>query len=53
VKFYVAETGVEKGTVMAKLPAASLPVVPLKIWPPGDKGLIQIGRFVVGYSLEE
>ena len=53
VKFYVAETGVEKGSVLARLPEKPLPVVPLKIWAPGEKSLIQIGRFVLPYSLEE
>ncbi len=53
VKFYVAETGVERGTVLAKLPAVQLPVVPLKIWAPGEKGVIQIGRFVMPWSPED
>ena len=53
VRFYVAESGVEKGAILARLPEKSLPVVPLKIWAPGDKGLIQIGRFVLPYSLED
>ena len=51
VHFYVAETGAEKGVVLAKVPEKELPVVPLRIWPP-EKGVIQIGRFVMGYSVE-
>ncbi len=51
VHFYVAETGVEKGVVQAKVPEKALPVVPLKIWPP-ERGVIQIGRFVMGYEVE-
>jgi hypothetical protein len=53
VHFYVAETGVERGTATARVPAPALPVVPLKIWAPGEKSVIQIGRFVMPYSLED
>ncbi len=53
VKFYVAETGVEKGSILARLPAQPLPVVPLKIWAPSEKGVIQIGRFAVPWTPEE
>jgi hypothetical protein len=53
VHFYVAETGVEKGSVIAKAPEKPVQVVPLKIWPPSEKEWIQIGRFVMPYALED
>jgi hypothetical protein len=53
VHFYVAETGGEKGTVTARLPEKPIPVSPLRIWPPGDHGVIQIGRFTMPYTLED
>jgi hypothetical protein len=53
VHFYVAETGVEKGSVLAKAPEKPVQVVPLKIWPPAEKEWIQIGRFVMPYALED
>ena len=53
VHFYVAETGVDKGTVVAKAPEKPITVVPLRIWPPSEKSVIQIGRFLMPYTLEE
>lgn len=53
VHFYVAETGVERGTVIARAPERSIPVVSLRIWPPADRSVIQIGRFLMPYTLEE
>jgi hypothetical protein len=50
VHIYVAETGVERGSVMARTPEKPIPVVPLKIWPPSEKSAIQIGRFLMPYS---
>jgi hypothetical protein len=53
VHFYVAETGVDRGVVLARLPAQPLPVLPVKIWPPAERSVLQIGRFVLPYTLEE
>jgi hypothetical protein len=53
VHFYVAETGVDKGTVLAKAPEKPITVVPLRIWPPAEKSVIQIGRFLMPYTLEQ
>jgi len=53
VHFYVAETGVDKGVVLAKAPDKPIQVVPLRIWPPAEKSVIQIGRFLMPYTLEE
>ena len=53
VHFYVAETGMAKGMALAKLPEKPMPVLPLKIWPPAERGVIQIGRFAMPYTLEE
>jgi hypothetical protein len=53
VHFYVAETGLDRGMVVAKAPEKPIDVVPLRIWPPAEKSVIQIGRFLMPYSLEE
>jgi hypothetical protein len=52
VHFYEAETGADRGTVTARPLVQQLPVVSIKIWPPNDHGIIQIGRFMVPYSPE-
>jgi hypothetical protein len=53
VHVYEAETGVERGTITAHALATPLPVVSIKVWPPGEHSLIQIGRFFLPYKLEE
>ena len=53
VHFYVAATGVDLGTVLAKTPDRPVPVVSLRIWPPAERSVIQIGRFFMPYTLEE
>jgi hypothetical protein len=53
VHFYAAETGVDKGVVLARTPEKPIAVVPLRIWPPSEKSVIQIGRFLMPYTLEE
>jgi len=52
VHIYEAETGVERGTITAHPLAQPLPIVSIKIWPP-ERSVIQIGRFVLPYSLGE
>ena len=51
VHFNVAATGKLVGTTDAHRIAGSTRVESLHIWPPGDKGLIQIGRFGIPYKL--
>ena len=51
VHFHEAATGVLVGTTDAHLIAGSSRVTSLRIWPPGDKALIQIGRFGIPYEL--
>ena len=53
VHIYEAETGVERGTVTARPLGQPLPIVSIKIWPPSERSVIQIGRFVLPYSLGE
>jgi hypothetical protein len=51
VHFHVATTGTLVGTVDAKRINGTSRVESLHIWPPGDKALIQIGRFGIPYEL--
>jgi hypothetical protein len=52
VRFYEAETGKEMGSMLAKPLSQPLMVVSVKIWPPAERSIIQIGRFALPYSLE-
>ncbi|MBW4037976.1 MAG: hypothetical protein HIU91_03715 [Acidobacteria bacterium] len=52
VHFYEAETGNERGTMLAKPLSQPLMVVSVKLWPPADRSIIQIGRFALPYTLE-
>jgi hypothetical protein len=53
VHFYQAATGALVGTAEAHRIAGSSRVESLRIWPPTDKALIQMGRFGVAYELGE
>jgi hypothetical protein len=53
VHFHEAATGNLIGTADAHRLAGSSRVESLHIWPPGDKALIQIGRFGIPYELGE
>jgi hypothetical protein len=53
VHFHEATTGALAGTTDAHRIAGSSRVESLHIWPPGDKPLIQIGRFGIPYELGE
>ena len=53
VHFHEAATGALVGTTDAHRIAGSSRVESLRIWPPGDKTLIQIGRFGIPYELGE
>ena len=52
VHVYDAATGHERGSTTARLSTPPLPVVPIKIWSPVEKSVIQIGRFVLPYALQ-
>jgi hypothetical protein len=52
VHFNEAATGELVGTTDAHLIAGSSRVASLRIWPPGAKALIQIGRFGIPYTLD-
>ncbi len=51
VRFYEAATGKELGTVEAKHDLTIRRVESFHIWPPADHGVVQLGRFVMPYSL--
>jgi hypothetical protein len=51
VHIYEAETGVERGKITAHPLSQPLPIVSVKIWPPSERSVIQIGRFALPYSL--
>jgi hypothetical protein len=53
VHFHEAATGTLVGTTDAHLLAGSSLVTSLRIWPPGEKAIIQIGRFGIPYELGE
>ena len=53
VKFYEALSGKPLGTVEATLSPSIKRVESFRIWPPGDRSLIQIGRFTFSYRLVE
>ncbi|MGB7547028.1 MAG: hypothetical protein WBM14_04720 [Terracidiphilus sp.] len=51
VHFNLASTGELVGSADARRIAGHTRVESLRIWPPGDKALIQIGRFGIPYEL--
>ena len=53
VHFHNAATGALVGTTEAHRIPGSSRVESLHIWPPGDKALIQIGRFGIPYEMGE
>jgi hypothetical protein len=50
VHIYEAETGVERGSITAHPLAQPLPIVSVKIWPPAERSVVQIGRFALPYT---
>jgi hypothetical protein len=52
VHLFDAMTGAERGTVLARAAKEPMRVEPFKIWPPGERSAIQIGRFLVAYALD-
>ena len=53
VHFHEAASGALVGTADAHRIAGSSRIESLHIWPPGDKALIQIGRFAIPYEFGE
>jgi len=53
VHIYEAETGVERGTITAHPLTPPLSVVSIKVWPPAEHSVIQIGRYSLPYTPEE
>jgi hypothetical protein len=51
VKFYEATSGKLLGSVVATLNPAIIRVESFRVWPPGDRQLMQIGRFSFGYQI--
>jgi hypothetical protein len=49
VHIYDAQTGKERGSLTARPQRPALQVVPVKIWPPSDRSILQIGRFALPY----
>ena len=53
VEFYDAATGKPLGSIEATLNSAITRVESFRIWPPGDRSLMQIGRFTFSYQIGE
>jgi len=53
IHFHDASTGKLLGEVDAKKIQGPVRVESLRIWPPGEKAQIQVGRFAVPYELED
>ncbi len=51
VHFFDALTGEDRGSATARQMPAGTRVEPFRITPPGDHGLLQIGRFSIAYTL--
>ncbi len=51
VTFYLAQSGKAVGQVEATRNLAITRVESFRIWPPGDRQVIQLGRFTFGYTL--
>ena len=51
VTFYLAQSGKPVGQVEATRNLSITRVESFRIWPPGDKPLIQLGRFTFSYAL--
>jgi len=53
ITFYDASTGTKRGTASANHLATGSRVESFRIWPPGDRAILQIGRFALPYTLGE
>lgn len=53
VHFFDAATGTERGRTTARQMPPGTRVEAFRIWPPGDKSMLQIGRFDLPYTLHD
>ncbi|WP_446744889.1 hypothetical protein [Silvibacterium acidisoli] len=53
VKFYESSTGKEVATVEARLSPQVTRVESFRVWPPSERGIMQIGRFSFPYQIVE
>jgi hypothetical protein len=53
VKFYEAASGKPLGSIAATLNPAITRVESFRVWPPGDRSVMQIGRFTFSYQIGE
>jgi hypothetical protein len=53
VHLYDATTGVERVSAIARQMAPGTRVVAFRIWPPGERSILQIGRFELPYTLTD
>jgi hypothetical protein len=53
VHLYDATTGAERVSAIAHQMAPGTRVVAFRIWPPGERSILQIGRFELPYSLTD
>ena len=53
VHFHVAETGALAGTAEARRMTGTPRLESLRIWPPGERAIVQIGRFAIPYEIRE
>jgi hypothetical protein len=53
VKFYEAASGKSLGSVEATLNSSIKSVASFRVWPPGEKSVMQIGRFTFPYQLDQ
>ncbi|HEX4039688.1 MAG TPA: hypothetical protein VHX37_16645 [Acidobacteriaceae bacterium] len=51
VRFFEAASGKPLGSVLAKLIPGNTRVESFRIWPPGDRSMMQIGRFGFSYQI--
>jgi hypothetical protein len=53
VHIYEAATGLERVSVLARQMPTGMRVEAFRIWPPGERSTMQIGRFELAYSLRD
>jgi hypothetical protein len=53
VKFYEAASGKPLGSVEATLNPSIKSVASFRVWPPGEKSVMQVGRFTFPYQLAQ
>jgi hypothetical protein len=51
VRFFEASSGTEVVSAVARAMPATRRVESFRIWPPGDRAMIQIGRYMLPYTV--